>query len=285
MDESAKAANSAWCEAMVRRDDPDRWLATLFIPQAARPHVHALYAFNLEIARVREAVSEPMLGEIRLQWWRDALENPDNGDVGANPVAAALLDAIQRFGLPKQALIELIDARQFDLYDDPMETVGQLEAYCKATASSLFRLIPMILTPDEPASGLGASEHGGLAYALTGLMRAFPWQSARGQLFVPLDILKKHGADRAAVSAGEATPAVLAALADMRGLARDNLDVSLTRIEGLPNACLPGFLPISLCEPYLRRMEKPGYDPFKTPIELPQWRRQWILWRAAKNWG
>ena len=91
--------------------------------------------------------------------------------------------------------------------------------------------------------------------------------------------------DRAAVAAGEATPAVLAALADMRGLARDNLDVSLTRIEGLPAACLPGFLPISLCEPYLRRMEKPGYDPFKTPIELPQWRRQWILWRAAKNWG
>jgi phytoene synthase len=285
MDGASKAADDAYSEALLRQGDPDRWLASLFIPEAARPHFHAVLAFNLEIARVREVVSEPMLGEIRLQWWRDALENPDNGDVRANPVAAALLDAIARFDLPKDPFIELIDARTFDLYDDPMETVAALEAYCKATSSSLFRLIPMILTPDEPASGLGAAEHGGLAYALTGLLRAFPWQSARGQLFIPLEILKKHGGDRAAIAAGKATPAIRAALADMRGLARDNLDVFMTRIEGLPDACRPAFLPISLCEPNLRQMEKPGYEPFETIVQLPQWRRQWILWRAAKNWG
>jgi phytoene synthase len=285
MEGAAKAADYVWCETMVRREDPDRWLASLFIPEAARRHVLALYAFNLEIARVREVVSEPMLGEIRLQWQRDALENPDNGDVAANPVAAALLDTVARFDLPKDALLELIDARTFDLYDDPMETVGELEAYCKATSSNLFRLIPMILTPEEPASGLGAAEHGGLAYALTGLLRAFPWQIARGQLVIPLEILKKHGLDRAAIAAGKATPQIHAALADLRGLARKHLDVFLTRIEGLPDACLPAFLPIALCEPYLRQMEKPGYDPFETVVQLPQWRRQWTLWRAAKNWG
>jgi phytoene synthase len=285
MDGASNTADYAWCAAMVRQGDPDRWLASLFVPEAARPHVHAILAFNLEIARVREVVSEPMLGEIRLQWQRDALENPDNGDVRANPVAAALLDAIARFDLPKETFIELIDARAFDLYDDPMETVGQLEAYCKATSSNLFRLIPMTLTPDEPAAGLGAAEHGGLAYALTGLLRAFPWQIARGQLFIPLEIMKKHGADRAALAAGKATPQIRAALADVRGLARQHLDVFLTRIEGLPDACLPAFLPIALCEPYLRQMEKPGYDPVETPVQLPQWRRQWILWRAANNWG
>jgi len=285
MDEAAKADDYAWCEAMVRREDRDRWLASLFIPEPARRNVLALYAFNLDVARVREVVSEPMLGEIRLQWQRDALENPDNGDVRANPVAAAMLDAIARFDLPKETLIELIDARAFDLYDDPMETAGQLEAYCQATSSNLFRLIPMILTPDEPASGLGAAAHGGVAYALTGLLRAFPWHAARGQLFVPLEILKKHGLERAEIAAGQATPAVRAALADMRALAREHLDVFLSRIEGLPDRCKPGFLPVALCEPYLRQMEKPGYDPFKTAVELPQWRRQWILWRAAKNWG
>jgi 15-cis-phytoene synthase len=285
MDEAAKAANFAWCEAIVRRDDPDRWLASLFIPQAVRPHVHALYAFNLEIARVREAVSEPMLGEIRLQWWRDALENPDNGDVGANPVAAALVDAIQRFNLSKDGLLELIHAREFDLYDDPMESVEALERYARATSSNLFCEIAPIVDPEEPASGFGVSQHGGIAYALTGLLRAFALHAARDQLFIPLEILKKHGLERADLAAGEATPAVLAALADMRGLAREHLDVFLSRIEGLPDRCKPGFLPVALCEPYLRQMEKPGYDPFKTPVELPQWRRQWVLWRAAKNWG
>ena len=285
MEGAAKADDFAWCEAMVRREDPDRWLASLFIPEAARRHVLALYAFNLEVARVREVVSEPMLGEIRLQWQRDALEKPDDGDARANPVAAALLDAIARFDLPKETLIELIDARAFDLYDDPMETVGQLEAYCRATSSNLFCEIALIVDPEEPASGFGVSAHGGVAYALTGLLRAFPWHAARGQLFIPLEILKKQGLERAEIAAGQATPAVRAALADMRALAREHLDIFLSRIEGLPNRCKPGFLPVALCEPYLRQMEKPGYDPFKTAVELPQWRRQWILWRAAKNWG
>ncbi len=279
-----RAPDYAYCEAEARREDPDRWLASLFIPEASRRHVHALYAFNVEIARVREAVSQPMLGEIRLQWWRDALGRTGHGDARANPIAAALFDTIERFDLPKVCFEELIDAREFDLFDDPMETVDALESYAKATSSSLFRLAPMILSPDEPAAGFGAAEHGGIAYALTGLLRAFPWHAARGQLFVPLETLKNHGADRADIAAGRATPALLAALADLCALARDHLDTFLARIEGLPESCRPAFLPISLCEAYLRAMEKPGYDPFRTVVSLPQWRRQWILWRAARRW-
>jgi phytoene synthase len=278
-------ANAAWCEALLRQGDPDRWLASLFIPADRRPSIHALYAFNLEIARVREAVSEPMLGEIRLQWWRDALARPDEGGVQANPVAGALFSAITRFDLPEEPLLELIDARAFDLYDDPMETVAALDAYVRATSSNLLRLAAMILDPEEPAIGLGASEHGGAAYALTGLLRAFPWTSARGQLYVPLDILAAHGADRADIAVGRTTPAILQALAALRARSRKAFDIFHVRIEGLPDQCRAGFLPVSLCESYLRQMEKPGYDPFATVVAAPQWRRQWTLWRAAKAWG
>lgn len=285
-------ADYAHCEAMVRQGDPDRWLASLFIPEPARRHVHAILAFNLEIARVREVAPEPMLGEIRLQWWRDALEKPD-GDASANPVAAALLDTIERFDLPRGEFLDMIEARAFDLYDDPMPTVAALEAYARATSSNLFRPLPTILGPDEPAGGFGVAQHGGIAYALTGLLRALPWQSARGQCFVPLEILRRHGLERADFAAGQVdgnvtgmpTPEVRAALADMRALARDHLEIFLSRIEGLTERVKPAFLPLALCEPYLRQMEKPGHDPFRTPVILPQWRRQWTLWRAAKNWG
>jgi phytoene synthase len=232
---------------------------------------------------VRETVSEPLLGEIRLQWWRDALENPEAAR--ANPVAAALSDAIARFDLPKAALLGLIDARAFDLYDDAFRSFAALEAYVGATASSLFHLAATILDPSQPTDGLGAAEHGGAAYALTGLLRAFPWTSARGQLFIPLDILDKHGLDRAAVAAGATTPALRSALADLRAIARENLDSFLNRIDGLPDGCRAAFLPVALSEPYLRQMEKKGYDPFATVVDAPQWRRQWTLWRAAKAWG
>ncbi|MEJ0093568.1 MAG: phytoene/squalene synthase family protein [Methylocella sp.] len=280
-----KQPDYAYCETLLRRDDPDRWLASLFLPEAKRPHVQALYAFSLEIARVREIVSEPMLGEIRFQWWRDALQGLDAGDVGANPVAGALLDAIRRFSLPKSPLIELIDARQFDLYDDVMESIEALDAYAKATSSSLFRLSPLILMGEETAAVAGAAEHAGIAYALTGLLRAFPWHSARGQVYVPLGILRRHGLEPGDITAGRPSPAISAALADLRNLARRHLEAFLTRIEGLPERCRGAFLPVSLCEPYLREMEKPGYNPFETAVALPQWRRQWILWRAAKRWA
>src|ERR1700682_4932813 len=119
----------AYCEGLLRRDDRDSWLASLFVPPELRRHTHALYAFSLEIARVREIVSEPLLGEIRLQWWRDALDGTHAGEANANPVAAALLDTIARFDLPKAPLLELIVARGRDLYGDPMQSVEALEAY------------------------------------------------------------------------------------------------------------------------------------------------------------
>jgi 15-cis-phytoene synthase len=278
-------ADYAYCGTELRRDDLDRWLACLFIPEAKRRHAHALYAFSLEVARVSEIVSQPMPGLIRLQWWRDALERPDDGDVRANPVAAALADTIQRFNLPKSAFMELIDAREFDLFDEPMETIEALEGYAKATSSGLFRMSSMIVAAEQSAACVAAAETGGVAYALTGLLRALPWHSARGQIFIPLEILRKHGLSRADIAAHRPTPAILAAIADLRGLAQKSLDSFFLSIEGLPDSCRTAFLPVSLCESYLRQMEKPGYDPFKTRVTLPQWRRQWILWRAAKNWG
>ncbi|ACK51775.1 Squalene/phytoene synthase [Methylocella silvestris BL2] len=281
---SALDADYAYCETIVRRDDPDRWLASLFLPEGKRRYAHALYAFSLEIARVREVVSEPMLGEIRFQWWREALEQPDREDVRANPVAAAVTDVLVRFDLPSEHLLQLIDARQFDLFDDPMQSVDELEAYARATSSNLFCLTPMILEPETPSSGFGAASHGGTAYALTGLLRAFPWHAARGQCYVPLDILRRHGLERADAVSGRASPALLAALEEFRALARSHLEIFLTRIEGLPDLARPAFLPICLCEPYLRLMEGKCYDPFKTNVVLPQWRRQWALWRAAKHW-
>lgn len=280
-----RKSDYAYCETLLRRDDPDRWLASFFIPQALRPHVQALYAFNLEIARVREIVSEPLLGEIRHQWWRDAIEASEAGDVRANPVAGALLDTIERFSLPKAPLLELIDARLFDLYDDAMASVAALEAYAKATSSSLYRLAALILDQEDAAAGVGVADHAGIAYALTGLLRALPWHSARGQVYVPLEILREHGADRSDFAAGRATPEVLAALADLRGLARRHLDIFSARILGVSGQSRVAFLPMSLCEPYLSQMEKRGYAPFEILVALPQWRRQWSLWRASRRWG
>ncbi len=280
----AISADYATCEALLRRDDPDRWLASLFVPEPARPHVHALFAFSLEIARVRELVSEPLLGEIRFQWWRDALEAPDKGEAQANPVASALLDTVARFGLPSEPLLGLIEARLFDLYDEPMESIDALEAYAKATSSCLFRLATLVIDPVHAVHGLGAADHAGIAYAVTGLLRALPWHRARGQTYVPLESLRARGGSPDDLVSESATPAVHATLADLRALVRSHLETFAARLPCVPDESRPAYLAASLCEAYLRQMEKRSYDPFSTFVALPQWRRQWILWRAARRW-
>jgi phytoene synthase len=271
---------AAYCAELVRRRDPDRYFADLFAPAHARPHLLAIHAFNAEVARVGEIVSEPLPGEMRLQWWRDALEA---GDAGGNPVAAALLDTIAAFRLPVAAFLTLLEARTFDLYNDPMPDRAAVEGYAGDTASSLFQLAAIVLAGGRDPGSADAAGHAGVAYALTVLLRAFPLHAARKQLFLPADAFAAHSVEVETVYARENTVSIAAALADLRALARSHLRQGREALRGLPAAIAPAFLPLALVEPYLRRMERPDYQPFGPPVELPQWRRQWILWRASKR--
>jgi phytoene synthase len=273
-------ANFAHCEALVREGDPDRYWASLFAPADKRRHLHALHAFNFEIARVRESVREALMGEIRLQWWRDALQGEVRGDVRANPVAAALDDTIVRFRLPRQPLVDLIDARIFDLYEDPMPGLNDLEGYCGETSSSLIQLAGIILSDGAEAAAADAAGHAGVAYAMTGLLRAFPWHARRGQVFLPADILAHHGVVRDDIVAGRGGPGLRSALADLRAVIRRHLEQARTLRSTIPPAAEPAFRPLALVEPYLKAMERRDYDPFHTQVDLPQWRRIWALWRG-----
>jgi 15-cis-phytoene synthase len=273
------------CRDLVRQGDPDRYLATLLSPSVHHDALFALYAFNLEIARVRDTVSDPLPGEVRYQWWRDALAGEARGDVRSHPVAAALLDAVARYHLPRKALTDLIDARVFDLYDDPMPRLTDLEGYCGETSSALIRLAGLVLHDGADPGGSDAAGHAGVAYAVTGLLRAFPWHVAKGQLFIPTEILSAHGTDRAQVMARRDGPGLRAALAHLRMIARRHLEATRRSIGVVARPAAAAFLPVALVEPYLDRMERADYDPFTSVIELPQWRRQWRLWRAARKAG
>ncbi len=274
----------AYCDEVLKEYDIDRWLACLFAPYEKRRHLHALYAFNLDVARIREVVSDPMPGEIRYQWWRDAIEGEARGDIVAHPIAHALVDTLKTFALPRQALTNLIDARTFDLYDDPMPGLRQLEGYCGETSSALIRLASLILADGREAGGADAAGHAGLAYAITGLLRALAWHSARGQVYLPLDVLKDAGSSREEVLAGRMTPALSKALAQLRAIARDHLQAAQKGLPRVQKQARAAFLPIAIVEPYLAVMDEPGFDPFKQVAEVPQWKRQWRLWWAAWRW-
>jgi phytoene synthase len=272
--ETGLAFAQSHCEDLVRAGDPDRYYATLFAPAAARPHLFALYAFSLTVARVREAVSAPMAGEIRLQWWRDALQGEARGDVRANPVAAALEEAIRVNRLGRQPFVD---------YEDPMPRVNDLEGYCGETASALFRLASLVIANGTEPGGAGAAGHAGVAYGITGLLRALPWHARSGQVYLPADILGRYGVTREDIVTGRGGPGLRRACADLRALARQHLKAFEAARPTIAPSAGAAFLPVALVEPYLAAMDRASYDPLNTPIELPRWRRLWRLWRAARR--
>ncbi len=265
--------------AAVQSGDRDRYLADLFAPEAFRRHLFALHAFNGEIARVRDVVSDAMLGEIRLQWWRDAIAN---GAAGGHPIATALNATIAKFHLPKEAFGRLIDARLFDLYDDPMPSLNDLEGYAGDTASALIQLAAIVLADGQDPGTAEAAGHAGVAYALTGLMRALPIHARRGQLFLPVAMIATRGLDTRTVFAGKTTPELKTLLTDLRTIARQHLTEAERGIADLVPQVKAAFLPLALVRPYLDRMERSDYEPF-SGAEISPWRRQWLLWRAARR--
>ena len=272
----------AHCEALVRAADRDRFLATLFAPRERRGAMFALYAFNVEIARIREVVRDPVAGEIRLQWWSDVLAGDGRGEIEAHPVASALRASVARYGLPPERLQTTISARRFDLYDEPMATLADLEAYADGASSSLIDLAAQILNGGGAPDIDALSHHAGCAQAIAGLLKAFPFHAARGQLFVPLELLERHGADREDVRIGRATPELRSALADLRDSARRHLHQAQDMARTVSPDVMPALLPVALTGATLARMERGDYDPF-VPVEIAPWRRQWLIWRAARR--
>jgi phytoene synthase len=268
----------------VREADKDRFLASLFAPAERRGALMALYAFNVEVGRIAELVHQPLAAAVRLQWWRDVIAGERTEEAQAHPVAAALVRTIEARGLPFASFDALLEARLFDAAVEAMETLEQLESYALDTSSALFALAGRVVDPEGAPALDPLTRAGGIAYAYAGLMRALPLHAARRKLYLPAEVLQRHGARAEDVFAGRVTAELRAALAELRTQARNHLarfDQLVPQVSGF---AVPAVLPIVLVRPLLERMERRDYEPLR-PGEIPQWRRQWILWRAARRLG
>lgn len=246
-------AGADYCFDLVREGDKDRFLSCLFAPDDKHPHLLALYAFNLEIMRIRDVVSEPQIGLIRQQWWRDTVDGIYEGSIEAHPVAEPLARAIEAGNLPKHALHNLVTAHEFDLYADPMPNVTQLEGYLGETSSALIQMASLILAGSAAQASSDAAGLAGVAYGLSQLLR----NPKRRNDFLPPGMDVNAAASHAKMR-----------LAEARSLRAT-----------IPPEALPAFLPASLTELYLRKTLR-APDSF---TEVSQARRQLALWWSARR--
>lgn len=271
--------------AALRRADPDRYLATLYAPAGKRDALTALYLFNAEIAAIRDRIHEPLPGEIRIQWWRDALAAGGNA-VAGHRLAMALARAIDEHGLPLAAFDRYLEARIFDLYDDPMPGRADLEGYCGETSSTIMQLAALILEPEAAPAFADASGHGGCATAIAGMLRMLPLHRARGQCFLPADMLAAAGTSREELLAGQDGPALRRAIEAMVALGREHFARFEAGARDMPASLRAAFLPAAPVPACLDRIAARPGEALVRMIDISAVRRHWIMLRKAmRGWG
>jgi phytoene synthase len=273
------------CINDVRRHDHDRYLMALLAPSETQKDLFALLAFNLEVAKTAEVVSEPMLGQIRLQWWREAIEEAFfAGSPRRHAVLDTLTPAISRHDLTKEHFHSLIDAHEEDLDETPPENLADLERYAERSSSALIWLMLEMLDCRGDASR-EAGRHLGIAWGLVGLMRALPFHIGKRRPSLPLDVMEEAGlrlSDFRDRGQSDSLPQAVRLVAER---ADAHLAQARAFKEDVPTAALPAFMAGPLAAHYLKSLARAGYDPAMPRVHaadrLNAWRLAWAKLRKT----
>lgn len=254
----------------ARAWEPDRYLAALLAPRHARSGLIALAAFCGEVARIPLAVGEPMIGDIRLQWWHDALSKARAGAATGSPVADALWRAIERHELPEALFLSILDARSRELDPEPLADEPALERVLGDSEGAAFRLAARILSADEGPAVNDVLTAAGQAYGRVRLLRSLSVCVAKGRS-PPLTM----------APLAEAAPDWGAVARPLLDGARAWLGETRRRAPAAPASVLPAILPVALVEPYLAALERLGPDLARERADISPLTRVWRLWRAS----
>ena len=267
--------------ARARAADYDRYLSALFAPAASREALFALIAFNHEIARIPEVVSEPMLGRIRLQWWRETLEAIHDGKPARrHEVALPLADAIHAWGLDRSAFERLLDGREADLEPDAPPDLAGLERYAAATGGALTALMLQACGADG-VSGLEAGREIGTAWALIGTLRAAARHAAQGRVMLPADLLASAGIDAEDVRAGRGFDRFTVAAEPVADRAAGLLDAARRAWRAIPRRQRGVLLIARLGDVYLARLRAAAWDPRDERLAVGPLRKQVAMLAGA----
>ena len=267
--------------ALAREADYDRYLSAVFAPAGSREALFALIAFNHEVARIPEAVSEPMLGRIRLQWWREVVEAAYAGEpTRRHEVAVPLTHAIHACSLDRAPFDELLDAREGDLEEGGPTNLAALERYAGATGGALAALMVQASGTDS-APALEAGRQVGTAWALIGTLRAAPRAAAQGRVTLPADLLAEAGITADDLRAGNGFDGFAAVAEQVAHRATALLDAARDARRAVPRQGRGVLLIARLADLYLARLRRAGWDPRDPRLELGLLRKQTAMLAGA----
>jgi len=285
------ASDSAtYCRALVQKHDYESYLTSYFYPRALQPAYFAIRAFNVELAMVKEQVSNTAIGRMRMQFWRDSIKSIYEDRPPQHPIALALHQATKVAPLSAYHFKRIIDARDADLENPTHISLTSLRAYSESTSSTINYLLLSLLSINNDTSSHAAS-HLGLASTLTTLLRALPFHASRhSNIVIPSEITAKHGVTHEdVIRYGGAAEGISAAVFEFACIAKEELDVAreemLRDVPGgkVPMQPLPVFLSGIPAASYLERLEAVDFDAFHPSLQVRDWKLPFRIWRQRSK--
>jgi phytoene synthase len=271
------------CAALAHAHARDQWLGALYASADARGALFALASFDYEIRQALKRARDPNLAAIRLAWWRETIAGERQAEAAGNPVALALRAAIDAYALPLAWLEAMLDARLQELAPQDDFNHVAFRAFADESDGARLRLAARIAAGGQDLDPADAHAPAGMALALTRLLKELPFKAGSAPTLFPTDVAARHGVSVADFDARRASPGVLAACADLRSLARDELAEAERRLKNSSPAILPAFIPLAPLWLDLDRLDRNADRPFDDVGEASPLRGQWTIWRWART--
>lgn len=271
------------CSALARAHARDQWLGALYASASARGALFALTSFDTEIRQALKRAHNPSLAAVRLAWWREAIAGERRDEAAGSPVALALGAAIDAYALPRAWLEAMLDARLKEIAAEDDFNLAAFRAFAGESEGARLRLAARIAAGGHDLDEADAHAPAGIALALTRVLYQLPFKAGAAPTLIPADVAARHGASAPEFDARRASPGVVAACAELRGLARQELREAERRLKASPPAILPAFAPLVALRLDLDRLDRNAERPFDPPGEVSPLRRQWAIWRWARD--
>jgi phytoene synthase len=270
------------CAALAHAHARDQWLGALYASIEARGALFALASFDTEIRHALRRARDPNLAAMRLAWWREIIAGERKDEAAGNPVARALQGAIDAYALPRAWLEAMLDARLQEIAPQDDFNLPAFRAFADESEGARVKLAARIAAGGTDLDSADAHAPAGMALALTRLIAELPFKAGAAPTLIPIDVAARHGVDVTDFDARRLSPGVIAACAELRALARDELAEAERRLKRSAPAILPAFVPLGALRLDLDRLERNSGRPFDPASEVSALRRQWAIWRWAR---
>ncbi|XP_064610533.1 NADH dehydrogenase (ubiquinone) complex I, assembly factor 6-like [Liolophura sinensis] len=259
-------STSAYCAELVRKYDYENFLATLLYPKTYRSAAFAIRSLNVEIAQVRDVITDKNIGVMRMQFWKEAIDSIYQGTPRQTPVCIEMAKAVEDHKLSKQWITRLIESRTENLSDAPFRNKEHMEAYCENTVSSVLYLLLQAAGVKSIHADHAAS-HIGKAHGIVTLLRATPFNANRERVYLPTDVLLQHCVSQQSFVRGLKDQPVRDVVFDIASIANRHLETARSFKTDVPREALPVFYNTVMCDRYLKMIQAVDFDVFHPSLQ------------------